>query len=236
MTLAQPTLAVPATMIQQALGKPLNPGEMGVLLARAGVGKTACLTHIALGYLLNEQTVLHVCIDELPEKIKVWYQELLRNLGHTTDQSFPSHDLRQQVETSRFIMSFLHHTFNPGKLEQSLINLSEQVEFRPSLVVLDGLDFERSSRSQLEHLARIADKYGLSFWMSCRTHRHIDTINDRGIPYPCHELDDLFQAIVVLDPQPEDIRLTVLKHYDRYAPEYPSLLLNPQTFLLKQQE
>ncbi len=51
-----------------------GPGEMGVLLARAGAGKTACLTQLAIGYLLDKEPVLHVCVDVVPDKVKLWYQ------------------------------------------------------------------------------------------------------------------------------------------------------------------
>ena len=220
-------------MIQRALGTPLKPGERGVLLARAGVGKTACLTHIALSYLLRNQAVLHVCVDEVPDKIKLWYQELLQNIHTTCKVSQPFYLLQQHIESSRFILSFLHHTFNPVKLEQSLDNLREQVGFKPAAIVLDGFDFERTKHDQIERLAEVAQKRDATLWMSCRTHRHIDTTNHHGIPYPCHEYDDLFQAIILLEPQADDIRLTVLKHYQQYNPEYPTVALDPRTFLLR---
>lgn len=224
--------AAPAAMIRRALGNALKPGELGVVLARAGVGKTACLTHIALDYLLHSQQVLHVCIDELPEKIKLWYQELIKNLGAAAGNREPAPRMLQQLESSRFIMAFLHHTFNPGKLDQNVQNLSDQVGFKPALIVLDGLDFERTSRPQVEALKRLARHSQAALWLSCRTHRHIDIINDHGIPYPCHEYDDLFDAILALEPEPHHIRITVLKHYDRYAPPYPAVALSPRTYLL----
>ena len=58
MDLEQPTISNTPSMIQGILGNPLGPGELGVLLARAGVGKTACLTHIALEQLLRGLPVL----------------------------------------------------------------------------------------------------------------------------------------------------------------------------------
>lgn len=224
--------AAPAEMIQRALGRALNPGELGVLLARAGVGKTACLTHISLDYLMRDQQVLHVCIDELPDKIKIWYQELIKHLGKTVRHPEPVHQMQQRIEASRFIMAFLHHTFNPGKLDQSVRNLGDQIGFKPALIVVDGLDFERTSRSQIVALQKLAQRHDATLWLSCRTHRHIDIVNDRGIPYPCHEYDDLFQAILMLEPRPQDIRITVLKHYEHYIPEYDPISLSPRTFLL----
>ncbi|MBC7358319.1 MAG: hypothetical protein H5U10_07270 [Desulfacinum sp.] len=221
-----------ARMIEACLGRPLQPGEMGVLLARAGVGKTACLTHIALEALSRGKKVLHACIDELPDKVKIWYEELYRNMAGSGGDQALLQTAREGMVSSRFIMSYMHHTFSPSKLQEGMRNLAEQVQFKPDLIVLDGLDFERITRNQLEALQQIAKECGAAVWFSCRTHRHIDIVNERGIPYPCHELDDLFQAILFLEPQPKAISIVVLKHYDAYGPGKERLHLNPRTFLL----
>jgi hypothetical protein len=218
-------------MVQRALGHPLKPGELGVVLARAGVGKTACLTHIALEELLRGEAVLHVCIGEIPDKIKVWYQEFLKNLNET----LPGEDcasLQHRIEPSRFILAYLHQTFSPEKLEKSLGTLRDQAKFFPAMVVLDGLDFDRISRPMIQMLQDFARKQEVSLWMSARTHRHISEANERGIPYPCHALDDLFNAIVLLEPTPDAIRVKVLKHNEQYQPEHPPVFLNGQTYLL----
>jgi hypothetical protein len=227
-------LASPGSMAltRGALGEPLGPGELGILLARAGVGKTACLTHIALEHLLQGDTVLHVCIDELPEKIKVWYHEFLKNLA----ASEPGEDLvklQYRIEPLRFILAYLHQSFNPAKLEQSIQNLKEQAKFQPSLLVIDGLDFDRVPRSLVETLKDFAARYGLSMWMSARVHRHVETTNERGIPYPCHEMDDLFKSIVLLEAVPGVIRVKVLKQNDQYGPHEAPISLDPQTFLIQ---
>ncbi len=220
-------------MVYKTLGGPFGPGELGVVMARAGVGKTACLTHIAIEHLLRGNSVLHVCIGEIPEKIKVWYHEFLKNVARTE----PAEDfsrLQQRVEPLRFILAYLHQTFTPDKLEQSVRNLEEQTNFRPSLVILDGLDFEKISGSTIGGLQGFAERHKVSMWMSAKTHRHISTVNARGIPYPCHEIDELFQAILSMELDAAgDIELKVLKHGDRYMPDYPAVYLNSQTFLVK---
>lgn len=222
----------PVEMIQKALGKPLNPGEIGVLMAFAGVGKTACLTHIAVESLIHGFPVLHVCIDETPDKIKIWYGEFLKNiLGPEHLRDVPR--IQQHIEPLRFIHAYLHHTFSPAKLDQSLQNLREQAQFQAAVVVLDGLDFDRISRASVQDIKDSARKQGVSVWMSARMHRHLSIINERGIPYPCHEMDDLFDAIVLLEPIPDVIRVKVLKYGGRYFPGRTTVLLNPQTYLLQ---
>lgn len=218
-------------MVDRTLGSPLKAGELGVVLARAGVGKTACLTHIALEQLLRGEPVLHVCIDDSPDKIKVWYKEFLRNLSES-QSSEEAASLKQRIAPLRFILAYLHQAFNPAKLELSLNNLREQAKFCPSMVVLDGLDFDRVSRPLLETLREFAQQHQVSLWMSARTHRHRSQTNERGVPYPCHELDDLFEAILLLEPLPEAIRVRAIKHQDLVNPKHGDVLLNTQTYLM----
>ncbi len=209
----------------------LEPGEMGVLMARAGAGKTACLTHVSIGYLLREEPVLHVCVDIVPDKVKVWYHELLKNLFQDRPGcSFP--DVQHRIEPLRFIMSFLNQTFNPEKLEQSIESLKQQANFKPSLLVLDGLDFDVNKREVFEKLHLIARKYSMPIWMSARMHRHISDVNERGVPYPVNGMDELFASIFMLEPNGGGLKLKILKERENYNPVDFEYLLDPHTFLL----
>jgi len=219
-------------LVDMALRNPLRPGEIGVLLARAGAGKTACLTHIALEHLLRGRPVLHVCIDIMPDKIKQWYLEVIRNALAAKPAATLAR-LQQKIEPHRFILSYLNRTFSPGKLEQSLKNLTEQAKFNPALVVLDGLDLENTYRKVLAEIKDLAKRYGVAVWMSARTHRHISRVNERGVPYPCDTTDDLFESIVLLEPGTEAIRIMILKRDNRYCSESPEVTLNPRTHLLQ---
>lgn len=221
-------------MGQIPLGNPLNPGKIGVLMARAGVGKTACLTHIAIEHLLRGVPVLHVSVDSSPEKVKAWYYEALKNLFASTGRADPA-KVNHQLEPLRFILAYLHQTFSPLKLEQSLESLKDKAKFQPGLVVLDGLDFDQVSRSTLEELRGFAEKYDLALWMSARTHRHKSLANEQGIPYPCNENDDLFDSIVLLDTDSETVRVRMLKHGGQYHPPITEVFLNPQTYLVQRE-
>lgn len=232
MDIEQPANPSSVELVQKALGHPLGLGELGVMLARAGVGKTACLTHIALEHLLRGLPVLHVCLNEGPEKIKLWYLEFLRNIAASEDSTELA-DLQHRIEPLRFILAYLHQIFTPDKLEQSLRDLKEQAKFNPSMVIMDGMDFDHLTRSTIEDIKRIAGENQLTVWMSARTHRHITVANEKGIPYPCNEMDDLFEAIVLLEPVPDAIQLKVLKDAHNYLPDYPAVFLNPQSYLLQ---
>ncbi len=214
---------------------PLEPGKMGVLIARAGAGKTACLTHLAIGRLLKNEPVLHVCVDITPDKVKLWYHELLKNLFAGRPDCDVS-GIQHRIEPLRFIMSFMNQTFSPGKLEQSIENLKQQTKFSPSLLILDGLDFDRNDRAVFEQIRDIAERHALRVLFSARMHRHISDVNERGIPYPAHLIDDLFSSILTLETEGDSIRLKVLKQDEDYSPVTSGVLLDPGTFLLRKQD
>ena len=209
----------------------LEPGEMGVVLARAGAGKTACLTHLALGYLLDKEPVLHVCVDVVPDKVKRWYHNLLKDIFSNQPECKVT-DLQHAIEPLRFIMSFLNRTFSPEKLEISIDNLKQQAKFVPALIVLDGLDFGRA-RALFEKIGGIARRHSAVVWVSARSHRHIPDVNERGIPYPIDAMDDLFSSVIILQPENDGIRLKALKEKGNYNPAADSeFLLDSNTFLL----
>ncbi len=218
-------------MIQRALGAPLPPGKLGALMARTGVGKTGCLTHIALEQILKGATVLHVCIDDPPEKVKVWYHEFFKHMftGVTGDELT---DLQYRIEPHRFILAFLNKSFSPEKLDQSIVNLKEQTGFNPTLLIVDGLDFDAEPGGFVEALSSLAKKHGVAIWLSARTHNHIPTVNARGIPYPCHDLDHLFHSILLLEPVPNAVRVKALKNDDVYNPEHAPVTLDIQSLLV----
>jgi hypothetical protein len=209
----------------------IEPGEIGVLLARAGVGKTACLTHVALAYLLGGESVLHVCVDLVPDKVKAWYHKLLKDIFANQPQcDLPG--LEHDVERRRFIMSFLNQTFSPEKLEMGIENLKQQADFEPSLIILDGMDFGRA-RPLFERIGDLARKIQASVWVAARAHRHIPDVNERGIPYPIDSMDDLFSSVFMLEQDHGCVRLRALKEKNNYTATASGSMLDPDTFLQK---
>ena len=50
----------PLNLLNMSLKKELGRGKLGVLMARAGVGKTACLIHIAFDKLFRGEKLVHI--------------------------------------------------------------------------------------------------------------------------------------------------------------------------------
>jgi len=126
----------------------------------------------------------------------------------------------------------LNKSFEIGRLRASLENLLNNLSFKPSMLIVDGLDFENSERATFESFTEIAKDFHVAVWFSALSHRHIADVNERGIPYPCHQLDDFFSLIVQLQPEQSGICIRLLKDYDNPVTPDISVKLDPQTLLV----
>jgi hypothetical protein len=220
----------PLKILEKSSHGRLGPGNLGVLVARAGVGKTACLIHIAFDKIFRKEKLVHISLEEGPEKVasyyNVIYSDLLKALNMKDDD-----DYRLLMERNRMILAYLNQSFDLARLTTSLQNLAERLDFRPDTLIIDGLDFETAGRSVIEGLKKAAEEFQVEIWLSALSHRHLSEVNERGIPYPCHELDDLFNIIIQLQPERSGILLKLLKDHERYEIPQNSIALDPNTFL-----
>jgi hypothetical protein len=220
----------PLKVLERSSKRGLGRGNLGVLMARAGVGKTACLIHIAFDKLFRKEKLVHVSLEDVPEKITSYYNVIFYDLVkalHMDDE----YEVRMLLERNRMILAYLQQSFEIKRLTENLKNLVEKIDFVPDTLIVDGVDFEKAGRDVFQGFKGIADQFKVEIWFSARTHRHITDVNERGIPYPCHELDDLFNIIIQLLPTQSGIVLRLLKDHDAEVKPDASVRLDPNTFL-----
>jgi hypothetical protein len=186
-------------------------GHFGLIMARAGLGKTALLVQIALDAILRGNRVMHVSIGESIDKTKAWYDDIIQEILGKHSVTRP-HDLIDMVRQYRMIMTFKEASFSRSRLEERLNDLVLQDIFRPSCLVIDGFPFEGEDRAALEDIKEMCESMNLHAWFSAVSHRGDERVSPIGVPAPCHEVDDLFESVVLLKPGEESIRLAILKN------------------------
>jgi hypothetical protein len=221
----------PLKVLERSSQSGLGRGNLGVLMARAGVGKTACLIHIAFDKLFRKEKLVHISLEDVPEKITSYYNVIFYDLVKALNIG-EEHEVRMLFERNRMILAYLQKSFEIKRLRENLKNLVEKIDFVPDTLIVDGLDFEKAGRDVFEGFKQIADQFMVEIWFSARTHRHIADVNERGIPYPCHELDDLFNIIIQLQPTQSGILLKLLKDHGEEVRPDASVRLDPNTFLV----
>src|SRR5262249_57464842 len=74
----------PLRILEKSCHGGLGKGNLGVVMARAGVGKTACLVQIGLDDLMRDKDVLHVALGQTLEHVQSWYDALFDDLAQRT--------------------------------------------------------------------------------------------------------------------------------------------------------
>ena len=208
--------------------------QLGLVMARAGLGKTALLVQIALDSILRGNRVIHVSIGESIEKTKSWYDDILQFILQEHSISRP-HELIEMVAHHRMIMTFKEDTFSRPRLEERLNDLILQDIFKPNCLVVDGFDFKTSDRSTVEDIKEFLESMNLQAWFSATSHRGDDRVSPTGVPAPCHEVDDLFDTVILLKPeQNATIQLEIIRNNGTASDSGSALNLDPSTMMVKE--
>ncbi len=220
----------PLKLLEMSSGKSLGKGNLGVLMARAGVGKTACLIHIAFDMLFRKNRIVHVSLEDTPEKVSSYYKVIFSDLVKVLEIEDET-EARILLERNRMILAYLNNSFEIDRLKDNLKNLRDQIDFIPNILIVDGLDFEKTGIEIFEGFKEVAREFDVEIWFSALSHRHITEKNEKGIPYPCDRVDDLLSVIIQLDPRDNGIFLKLIKDHDNPVNEGSSIKLDPNTFL-----
>jgi hypothetical protein len=220
----------PLKILESSTHKGLGKGNLGVLMARAGVGKTSLLIHIAFDKLFRGENVVHVSVKDTPEKVISYYSVIFSDLVKVLDIE-DEHEVRARLDKNRIILAYLRESFYLTRLSEGLTNLVREVDFIPGTLIVDGIDFVLAERGVFEGFKEMAKEFDLEVWFSALSHRHISEVNERGIPFPCNKVDDLFSLIFQLQARESDVHLRLLKDHDSRPIPDAIVRLDPQNFL-----
>ena len=221
----------PLKILESSAYKELGKGNLGVLIARAGVGKTSCLIHIAFDKLFREEKLVHVSLKDAPEKVAAYYNAIFNDLVAVLNIE-NEYEARSLLEKNKIIFAYLKKSFDLTRLHKSLTNLTSEVNFKPNILIVDGVNFVEAGRDMFEGFKTMAKEFELEVWFSALSHRHITEVNEKGIPFPCNNLDDLFSLIIQLSSTQSGVFLTLLKDHDTEHTPNAVVRLDPNNYLI----
>lgn len=214
----------PMRILNEHLGEGLAPGEIGVIVAKPGVGKSPLLVHIALDALLQDIPVLHVALKDPVDHVRSYYDEIfgaISRAGRIADRA----TAMVAAERHRMIHSYLDRTFDVGHLADNVRMLDEVAHFKPRLVVLDGLR-AKDLPDKLPALSALIKEMGVPLWATVRTRSNED-------PELSSAAWDHVKVALKLTPTGRTVKLSlVTRDLSRDLP----FLLDPSTMLVLSDE
>lgn len=221
----------PMRVFEKSMHGGLGRGNVGVAVARPGVGKTALLVQIALDDLLRNKKVLHISHEHPVDRVRSFYDELFHDLALAHDL-VQAQMVRVEVERNRLIYAHLDGddapksarggTSSVARIVQSVTFAREIAHFSPDAVIIDGFDFEHASTEAIANLEKLAGQLEAELWLSSRS-----TGDEAALGF----LDEV-DVVVQLQDEGKKVRLSLLKDHDAADVSDLHLLLDPVTMRL----
>ncbi|RKZ12874.1 hypothetical protein DRQ32_02760 [bacterium] len=222
----------PLRVFERSIQGGLGKGNVGVVMSRAGAGKTAFLVDIALDELMRERKVLHINIDNPVEKVREFYDEIFSDLAES--QKLERRERAHLVvERNRLIQTYGRESFSMDKVKEGIRLASEHMSFDPEVIIVDGWPkFSKATDDDVQELVNLAKQYNCEVWVSARARRE-DERDDRGIPTKISRFDSMLSVVINLEPHSDHIRLQIVKDHDNKDAASLFLELDPRTLLVK---
>ena len=209
-----------------------GPGRLALVMARAGVGKTAFLVGIGVDALLAHQRVLHVSLDRSVDRIRDWYDDLLLEMLRREDKVEQRAAVQLEMERRRHIHTYVDRAFSVERLRSGIELLRDVMQFSPEVIIIDRARLDDVEEATIAELRRLAEDVGAELWMACRTHRDGPQGEPGRLPPPADRFDHLVDLAFRLDPHDSKIRLHVVKSREGMVDQDLNVVLDPRTLLL----
>ena len=194
----------PVRLFDTATKAGLKNGEMGLITAKKGLGKTSILVQFGIDSLLNDKGLVHVSFDQQSSNVISWYSSVLAEIAKKKNFS-TMNEISEEIVKNRIVLNFNQENFTLPKVVNTVKSLKEGGTSIDAVVV-DGLDFAKVSTADLKAFADFVKSQKLTAWFSGTT--EADTLKDT---LPADKLD-LFATVAHLASDGKDLSLTVLKN------------------------
>ena len=216
----------PLRLLEKGLHGGLGSGNLGVVLAGHGVGKTSFLVGVAVDELLQKGRVLHVSLSHTVSHVRAHYDTVFDELAtskHLEDQSL----IHAEIDRHRSIRVYPPGSLTAEKLRDA-VKLETEAGAKPSLLILEGVDLGTVSKEDVQDLKALAVELEAEVWLEAASAAE----RDIEVPDTVAALGDLVSVILALEPETSAVKLRALKDHENTDLSALHVSLDPQTLLL----
>ena len=203
----------PLRVFEEAINGGLGKGNLGVIVSRHGVGKTACLVHLATDKLFKGESVIQIAEMQSLDDATMVYNSILAN---------------------RVVMNFSQEQVPIEKVLSSLESLISQGSFKADAVLFDGYKLTLADEEDIIKIKDFAKKMNLEVWFSVSPVRPDVVYDEHGVPNTLLKYYDLIDVLVALryDDKIDKVVMTVVRAHHEDVPKPMGVNLDPKTMLI----
>jgi len=225
----------PLRLLEKAMHGGLEPGKVGVLASRKGVGKTACLVHIATDKLFQGKHVIHVSYSSRVDYIINWYEDIFKEIAKKRELE-SAVDVHDEIIKNRVIMNFRQDGTRTDQVLKSLEAMIVQGKFSADALIIDGYNFSQAAADDLRQFKAFAAKLNLEVWFSASLRGPEPIFNEEGRPHILDCCMSEVDVLITLSFKDNYVRLFLVKDRDYEPAGELGLRLDPSSLLIAEDQ
>jgi len=223
----------PIRIFEQSINGGLKPGEIGIVASPRGVGKTSVLVQLALDKLLQGKKVIHVSFSrgQHNQNVPIWYEDIFSEFINKKNLENAA-EIKNDLVKNRVLMNFNQDGVTKEQIIKSLRAMIIEGGFKADSIIVDGFDFSKTNKENIEAVKVFATELGVSIWYSC-------SVSDEGSPYDKENIPVVLDGfvnstdvVIVLQPKSDHVELSISKDRNSIISKSMAMKLDPKTLLI----
>ena len=223
----------PLRVFENSIHGGLGKGNLGVIASRHGIGKTACMVHMATDKLFRNEHVIHISFSQNVNHVIAWYEDIFKEIStkRELDNAMSVHD---DIIKNRVIMNFNQDNVSVEQIIKSLRTMITDGGFKADAIFFDGYKMTTVEHEAVERIKAFAQEIGVEIWFSVSPVRPDVSFDEYGIPETLNKIVDVVDVLVGMKYDGDEVVMTVVKDHGELQPEKLSLSLDPNSMLISE--
>jgi len=221
----------PLRVFEKSINGGVGKGHIGVLASKKGVGKTACLVHIATDKLFRDRHVIHVSFSQKVDHIINWYEDIFKEIAKKRDLE-DAVDIHDEIIKNRVIMNFNSKGTTVDQVLTSLRAMIIDGNFPADSVIFDGYDLAEAEQEDFDKIKAFAKEVNIEVWFSVSLKWENPVFNANGVPSDLEGRMNDLDVLITLKYEGDHVHFQVIKDHDNLEPKEMTLKLDPKTLLI----
>jgi len=153
----------PLRKFEKNLNGGLKHGEVGVITAKKGIGKSSLLVQLELDQLLKGKSLIHVSFSQETDRTFEWYNNMFGELAKMYKIENPS-SIKNEIFRRRIVLNFNQDVVRTDQVLGTIRSLSANADFKPDLLMFDDFNFANALPEALKIVKSFTKELGISTW------------------------------------------------------------------------
>lgn len=193
---------------EKALGGAMQAGEVAIVTAKRGVGKTSMLVQLGLDQLLQDKPIVHISFSQDVDYSMTWYNNMFDETAEKKHLEKAA-ELKNEIISRRIILNFNQDIVRTTQIIKTVKALCEGGS-KISALMIDDFDFSKAVPEAMQQIKQFAKEMGIFVWYTSAA-----DVREKALPKDLEAYAPDADFILYLEPDTDAIKIHALKARDK---------------------